>query len=120
MTAQDLTISFSLAGEVAVVTGAAQGLGQAAAAALSSLDQALAVARERCAAQRSDISGWQARAGDAAGRLAEMGRRLTEIEEERSVFAAKPASLMREIEQGDSVRARLGADGGDRCSAIIN
>jgi chromosome segregation protein len=83
---------------------------QAAAAALSSLDQALAVARERCAARRSDMSGWQARAGDAAGRLAEMGRRLAEIEEERSVFAAKPASLMREIEQGDSVRARLGAE----------
>ena len=83
---------------------------QAAAAALSSLDQALAVARERCAAQRSDISGWQARAGDAANRLAEMGRRLEEIMEERAVVAAKPASLLREIEQGDAVRDRLGSE----------
>ncbi len=83
---------------------------QAAAAALSSLDQSLAVARERCSAQRSDISGWQARAGDAAGRLAEMSRRLDEIEEERAVVAAKPASLLREIEQGDEVRARLGTE----------
>ena len=83
---------------------------QAAAADLSSLDQALAVARERCQAQRSDISGWQARAGDAASRLAEMGRRLTEIEEERAVVAAKPAALLGEIEQGGAVRTRLGTE----------
>ena len=83
---------------------------QSAAATLSSLDQALAVARERCQAQRSDMNGWQARAGDAANRLAEMTRRLEEIEEERAVVAAKPASLLREIEQGDEVRARLAGE----------
>jgi chromosome segregation protein len=83
---------------------------QAATAALSSHDQALAATRERAAAQRSDIKGWQARSGDAAGRLAEMARRLDEIEEERAVVAAKPASLIREIEAGDAVRTRLGAE----------
>ena len=83
---------------------------QGAAAALSAQDQALAVARERTAAQRTEISGWQARAGDAASRLAEMGRRFEEIEEERAVVAAKPASLIREIEAGDAVRDRLGTE----------
>ena len=80
---------------------------QAATGALAAHDQALAVARERTNAQRGDIKGWQARAGDAANRLAEMGRRIEEIEQERAVVAAKPAALIREIEQGDTVRARL-------------
>ena len=88
---------------------ARQGL-QAATAGLAAHDQALAVARERTSAQRSDIKGWQARAGDAASRLAEMGRRFEEIAQERAVFAAKPASLLREIEAGDEVRARLSAE----------
>jgi chromosome segregation protein len=88
---------------------AKQGM-QAATAALAAQDQALAVARERTAAQRSDIRNWQARAGDAASRLAEMGRRFEEIEQERAVVAAKPASLIREIEAGDEVRARLAAE----------
>ncbi|MCB2056593.1 MAG: chromosome segregation protein, partial [Novosphingobium sp.] len=43
-------------------------------------------------------------------RLAAMARRFEEIEEERAVVAAKPAGLMREIEQGDAVRARLSAE----------
>jgi chromosome segregation protein len=83
---------------------------QAAMAGLAAHDQALAVARERTAAQKSDIAGWRARAGDAASRLAEMGRRFEEIEEERAIVAAKPASLIREIEEGDAVRERLGAE----------
>ena len=83
---------------------------QNAAAALASHDQALAVTRERIAAQRADIKGWEARAGDAARRLADTARRLEEIAEERAVVAAKPAGLMREIEQGDAVRARLSRD----------
>ncbi len=83
---------------------------QGTAAALSAQDQAIAVSRERTAAQRSEVSGWQARAGDAASRLAEMGRRFAEIEEERAVVAAKPAAIMREIEQGDAVRERLGSE----------
>lgn len=83
---------------------------QAATASLAAQDQSLAVSRERTAVQRSDIKGWQARAGDAARRLAEMGRRFEEIDEERAVVAAKPTSLMREIEAGDEVRNRLAAE----------
>lgn len=88
---------------------ARQGL-QSATAALASHDQGLAVARERTNAQRADMKSWQARAGDAANRLAQMAHRLAEIEEERAIVAAKPASLMREIEAGDAVRARLAAE----------
>lgn len=83
---------------------------QAATAALASHDSALAVARERTATQRSDIKGWQARAGDAASRLSQMTRRFEEIAEERAVIAAKPASLLREIEAGEAIRTRLATD----------
>ncbi|WP_404479866.1 chromosome segregation SMC family protein [Novosphingobium sp. BL-52-GroH] len=83
---------------------------QGAMAALASHDQALAVARERTTAQRSDIRGWQARSGDAANRLAQMAGRLEEIETERAIVAAKPASLMAQIEQGEAVRTRLAAE----------
>ncbi len=82
---------------------------QSASAALAAQDQALAVARERTAAQRSDIASWQDRAGDAANRLAEAGRRFEEIDQERAVVAAKPESLMQEIEAGDEVQKRIGA-----------
>lgn len=80
---------------------------QAALAQLASHDQSLAVARERLAAQKADYANWKSRSGEAAAREAEAVRRLEEIEEERAVIAAKPASLMAEIEQGDAVRARL-------------
>ena len=83
---------------------------QAATAGLAAHDQAIAVARERTNVQRADIRSWQARAGDAASRLAQMTRRFEEIEEERSVVAAKPAGLMREIEDGEAVRTRLAAE----------
>jgi chromosome segregation protein len=83
---------------------------QAGLAELAAHDQALAVARERASAQRTDMRGWEMRAGDAARRLADMERRFEEIEEERAVTAAKPEGLMREIEQGDAVRARLGEE----------
>src|SRR5690606_20908979 len=63
--------------------------------------------RERAAAREADIKGWRARAGDAERRLADMARRLEEIETERAIVAAKPASLIDEIEQGEAVRARL-------------
>ena len=83
---------------------------QARAAELAAHDQGLAVARERTSAQRSDMANWQARSGEAARRLSDMARRFEEIEEERAVFAAKPEGLMREIEQGDQVRERLGRE----------
>ncbi|WP_309621856.1 chromosome segregation protein SMC [Novosphingobium sp.] len=83
---------------------------QSATAGLAAHDQAIAVARERALALRGDITGWQARAGDAASRLAGMERRFAEVAEERAVIAAKPAGLIREIDAGDEVRARLTAE----------
>jgi len=83
---------------------------QSAIAGLAAHDQALAVARERVAGRRADIKGWQARAGDATRRLAGMEQRIEEIASERAVAAAKPAGLLREIEGGEEVRARLGAE----------
>ncbi|MEZ5742917.1 MAG: chromosome segregation protein SMC [Sphingomonadaceae bacterium] len=88
---------------------ASRGAMQSASAEIAAHDQGLAVMRERLAAQRADMSGWQSRSGDAASRLAEMGRRFEEIEEERAVVAAKPASLMREIEDGEAIREKIGA-----------
>jgi len=89
---------------------AARSLLQSAAAALAAHDQGLAVARERVSNQRSDMAGWEARAGDAARRLSYMEQRFEEIAGERAVTAARPASLMREIEGGEAVRARLGQE----------
>ncbi|MEP3421937.1 MAG: AAA family ATPase [Erythrobacter sp.] len=86
---------------------AAKSAVQAALAGLAAHDQGLAVSRERLAAQQADYSNWKARSGEAAARVAETTRRLEEIEEERAVIAAKPASLHAEIEQGDAVRVRL-------------
>jgi chromosome segregation protein len=83
---------------------------QAALAELAAHDQALAVARERSSAQRADMRGWEMRAGDAARRLADMDRRFEEIAQDRAVTAAKPEGLLREIEQGDATRARLGEE----------
>lgn len=89
---------------------AARAAQQAALTALSSHEQGLAVARERAERQKADIAGWQARSDDATRRLSDMSRRFEEIEQERAVVAAKPEGLMKEIEQGDMVRARLTED----------
>ncbi|MGB3378391.1 MAG: chromosome segregation protein, partial [Allopontixanthobacter sediminis] len=97
---------------------AARSLLQSATAELAAHDQALAVARERTAAQRTDMAGWQARSGDAARRLSDFARRLEEIEQDQAVYAAKPAGLMREIEQGDTVRERLGKELGEAEAAV--
>jgi chromosome segregation protein len=86
---------------------AARATQQAALTALSSHEQSLAVARERAERQKADIAGWQARSDDATRRLSDMSRRFEEIEQERAVVAAKPDGLIKEIEQGDVLRARL-------------
>ncbi len=98
---------------------AARGAVQAAMAMLAAHDQALAVARERVAAQRSDKANWEARAGEAAQRLAGMSARFEEIEQERAVTAAKPEGLMREIEGGEQLRERLGTELAGAEAAVI-
>ncbi|MFM6831378.1 MAG: chromosome segregation protein, partial [Novosphingobium sp.] len=79
-------------------------------AAAASLEQAIAVGRERLAGLKGDIRAWQARAGDAAKRLAEMTGRREELEAERAIAGAKPAGLIREIEGGEAIRDRLTTD----------
>ena len=86
---------------------AARAAFQATTAGLAAHDQALAVTRERAAAQRAEIKGWQGRAGDAARRLSDMARRAEEIAQEHAVIAAKPASLIRDIAAGEAIRLRL-------------
>ena len=83
---------------------------QAATAAAAALDQQIAVGKERLAGLKGDIRAWQARAGDAAKRLAEMTGRREELEAERTVSAAKPAGLIAEIEQGEAIRTRITTD----------
>jgi chromosome segregation protein len=83
---------------------------QAATAALAAQDQAIAAQRERTATQRADIRGWQARAGDAAKRLADTGRRVEEIDDERAGIARLPPSLAAEIDAAEAVQARLAGE----------
>ncbi len=83
---------------------------QAATAALASHDQSFAAQRERVATQRADMRGWQARAGDAAKRLADTARRLEEIEEERAGVAQLPPKLSEEIAAAKDISARLTAE----------
>ncbi len=83
---------------------------QGASAALAATEQAVAVGRERLASLKGDIRGWQARASDAARRLAEMAARAEELTAERAIHAAKPVALNAEILAGDGLRARLATD----------
>nr|WP_221214505.1 AAA family ATPase [Novosphingobium hassiacum] len=83
---------------------------QAASAGIASLEQEIAVGKERLAGLKGDARAWTARAGDAAKRLAEMTGRREELEQERAVLAAKPAGLIREIEQGEAIRNRLAGE----------
>ncbi|CAH0497464.1 chromosome segregation protein SMC [Novosphingobium sp. CECT 9465] len=83
---------------------------QTTAAAMATLEQSIAVGRERLAGLKGDARAWTARAGDAAKRLAEMTGRREELEAERAISAAKPAGLIAEIEQGETIRNRLMAD----------
>ncbi|MET0181146.1 MAG: chromosome segregation protein, partial [Novosphingobium sp.] len=83
---------------------------QAAIAALSALDQGLAAARERRAGLRAEMRSWQARAGDAERRLAELLHHREELAAERAVSEARPAGLRREIADGRALEATLGAE----------
>ncbi|SFR96102.1 chromosome segregation SMC family protein [Sphingomonas jatrophae] len=77
-----------------------RGEGAAAAAALAAaraeaaaIGTRIATTRERQEAARAEARGWRARAGDAAKRVAEMGRRQAEAEAETASLADRPAAL---------------------------
>ena len=83
---------------------------QTASATLAATEQAMAVGRERLAALKNDIRSWQARASDAARRLAEIETRSVDLAVERAIHAARPAALTAEIAASAALRDRLGAD----------
>ena len=87
--------------------GASRLAQQSAAAALAAQEQHLALMRERSAARAAEVRGWQARAGDAARRMADMEARFAEIAEERAVVAARPAALERDIAAAEETRVRI-------------
>ncbi|WP_394270152.1 AAA family ATPase [Qipengyuania sp.] len=89
---------------------AARAAFQHSAARLAAHDQDIAVIRERTAAQRADMASWQARSGEAARRLAQTTQRFAQLDEERAIAAARPEGLVRELDQGETVRARLSAE----------
>ncbi len=70
-----------------------------AAARLRASSHAEGIGRDqrRQQAARAEAKGWRARAGDAAGRIEEMARRLHAAETERATLAAKPEELARRI-----------------------
>ncbi|OYU35022.1 AAA family ATPase [Novosphingobium sp. PASSN1] len=82
---------------------------QGALAAIAAHGQALAVGKERLVAVRSDIRGWQARAGDAARRLAAMAGQAEDLAEEREGLAAKPPALARDLEEAQALQVRYAA-----------
>ncbi|HZV08492.1 MAG TPA: chromosome segregation protein, partial [Novosphingobium sp.] len=80
---------------------------QSAIAGLAGQDQLLAAARERSLSQAAEIRSWQARAGDAARRLAQMQGRTEEIASERAVVAAKPERLAEALARAQGARAAM-------------
>ncbi len=82
---------------------------QSALAAVAAHGQALAVGKERLTALRGDIRGWQARAGDAARRLAAMAGQAGDLAQERGVVAAKPPALARDLAEAQALQERYGA-----------
>ena len=75
----------------------------------ASVDRAIAADRERLAAAEAEQRGWKARAGEAAKRIADMGKREAQIAEEAAATEARPALLAREIERGEAAHSALRA-----------
>jgi len=86
---------------------AARSAHQHALAARAAHEQALGQTRERAAALAADIRGWQARAGDAARRLADMDKHLAELAEERAAIADRPAALAGERDAAEAQATAL-------------
>lgn len=68
-------------------------------AARSATERAGDDARTRLAAAQADVKSWRARAGDAARRIADMGKREAEIAAETAALAGRPDELAAAIAQ---------------------
>ncbi|WP_267381384.1 MULTISPECIES: AAA family ATPase [unclassified Sphingomonas] len=75
-------------------------------------DRTLAASRERRAAVEAELGTWRARAGDAAGRIRDMGQREAELAGETDALAERTTALTAAIAaaERDSGEARLEAD----------
>ncbi|NIJ08263.1 chromosome segregation protein [Sphingomonas vulcanisoli] len=58
--------------------------------------------QQRQQAARAEAKGWRSRAGDAAGRIAEMGKRRDAAEKEHGALAQKPAALTEAMVAADA------------------
>ena len=81
-------------------------------AARTAIERAAEDARTRLAAAQADVKSWRARAGDAARRIADMGKREAEITAETAAIAARPDELAGAIAEAAAAHdsARKAAD----------
>ena len=70
-------------------------------AARSATERTAEEARHRLAAAQADVKSWRSRAGDAARRIADMGKREAENTAEASALAERPMTLSAGIEAAD-------------------
>ncbi|MET0251840.1 MAG: chromosome segregation protein, partial [Novosphingobium sp.] len=80
---------------------------QAALAAVSGLEQALAGRREQRAVLRGDLRNWEARGGDAERRSAAVVLQREELTGERAILAARPEGLRRDLDESATLGERL-------------
>ncbi len=73
------------------------------------VDRAIAADRERLAAAEAERNSWKARAGEAAKRIADMGKREAQIAEEAAMAEARPALLAAQIDASEAAHAVLRA-----------
>ena len=78
----------------------------------TALDRRLAADRERIAAAETDANGWQARAGEAARRLADLNRREETAAAEATALADRPTALAAEIIAQEAEHAAADAAAG--------
>jgi len=63
----------------------------------TTLERSLAQTRDRLAAAIAEAQGWEQRAGQAAGRIAEMDARAATLDRDTAAIADRPAQLAEEI-----------------------
>ncbi|WP_326525654.1 chromosome segregation protein SMC [Sphingomonas sp.] len=81
------------------------------------LDREIAASRERAAAATAEANGWKARAGEAARRIADMGKREAELAAERDTLADRPEALATEIAAAESAASSLRAAADEAAAA---
>ncbi|MBA2918795.1 AAA family ATPase [Sphingomonas sp. MAH-20] len=76
----------------------------------ATLERSIAADRERQVAAQAEVKGWRARAGEAAKRIEEMGRRERAAEAELAALTGAPGALRQEIAALESRQAEARAE----------